>query len=258
MPSNSSYFCPMQRYFMHIGFSGRNYHGWQRQPNGITVQEVIEKALWVLLKEKLTSTGCGRTDAGVHARNFYLHFNLQYPMPEEVFQNLVYRLNQILPPDIAVYSVFPVAEDMHARFSALSRTYSYYISREKNPFLSEISWRLTLPLEVSKMQEGASMLIGTADFSCFSKSHTQTRTNICTISQAEWEEKGGLLVFTITADRFLRNMVRAIVGTLMDLGKENITFQEFEGILKSGNRSEAGDSVPAHGLFLERIDYPPF
>lgn len=250
------YFCRMQRIFLHIAFHGGNYHGWQRQPNGISVQEVMEESLGLLLRSPISVTGCGRTDTGVHARNFYLHLDVEKPLSLVETEQLAYRLNRMLPADIAVYRAFPVRPELHARFSAISRTYIYYISRTKNPFFQDTAWEFTGELDIVAMNDAAELLVTTTDFSCFSKAHTQVKTNVCKVSEAFWEEKDGLLVFRISADRFLRNMVRAIVGTLMEVGKGRMRKEGLRQLLAEGNRSAAGESVAAKGLFLEDVRYP--
>ncbi len=242
---------------MHIAYKGTNYHGWQRQANANSVQEVIESALLKILKHKAGVTGCGRTDTGVHARNYYLHFDTEEFIPDKIVSNLPYRLNRLLPEDIAVFNMLKVSENFHARFSAIRRTYKYYISRDKKPFMTDVSWLYTHSLDIKLMNAASEMIIGQKDFSCFAKLHSDTKNNICNIHNAAWEESGNMLVFNVTADRFLRNMVRAMVGTLLDVGKKKISKKEFSEILKSGNRSLAGESVPAHGLFLEAVEYPP-
>jgi tRNA pseudouridine38-40 synthase len=216
---------------------------------------VTEQGLSVLLGQPVRLTGCGRTDTGVHAREFWAHFEVTR-VDHLIVNALISRMNHLLPNDIVVYDMFPVHSDAHARFSALSRTYSYHISRVKDPFDLPYSWYQYGKQNVGLMNEGARLIMEYRDFTSFSKLHTQVNNNLCTILQARWEEKDDKLVFTITADRFLRNMVRAIVGTLMDLGRGFITLDELRKIIESRNRSEAGMSVPACGLFLEKVEYP--
>jgi tRNA pseudouridine38-40 synthase len=246
----------MQRYFIKLSYNGAAYHGWQSQDNAVSVQSEVEKSLAVLLSKKIEITGAGRTDAGVHAKEYFAHFNLDEVQSGEKLADIVYRLNSILPDDISVQQIFPVSNDIHVRFSAVSRTYSYYISRFKNPFTRENAWNVFGKLDVIKMNEAAKILFEYNDFTSFAKLHTDTKTNNCKIMMAEWKEEDGLLVFTIKADRFLRNMVRAIVGTLVDVGKEKISIDDFRRIIESKNRGDAGYSVPAKGLFLEGIEYP--
>ncbi|SFW67100.1 tRNA pseudouridine38-40 synthase [Sinomicrobium oceani] len=241
------------RYFIELSYHGKRYHGWQRQPNAITVQESLERAFSMVLRTPIHITGAGRTDTGVHAKQMYAHFDSDSTIDRE---NLIYRLNAFLPEDIAVYRIIPVAEDAHARFDATSRTYEYWINPVKNPFLEGLSYYNRNPLNVEKMNEVAQLLLGYQDFQCFSKSKTDVKTYFCDIKNAVWERCGDKLVFTITADRFLRNMVRAIVGTLLDAGQEKSSEENVKNILKSKNRSKAGVSVPAHGLYLTRIEYP--
>ncbi|MBN2615002.1 MAG: tRNA pseudouridine(38-40) synthase TruA [Bacteroidales bacterium] len=245
----------MQRYFVHLAYNGTAYHGWQIQPNAVTVQEVLNEKISLLTGEKVNLVGCGRTDTGVHARMFFAHFDLEKPLqikPEE----FVHKLNGFHLKDIAVYHLWPVPEDYHSRFSAVSRTYKYYISRVRDPFGRDQSWEYTGTLDVAAMQKAAEYLFDFTDFTSFSKLHTQTATNSCTISEARWEQNENQLVFTITANRFLRNMVRAIVGTLVEIGQGKLSPEEMNRIILSKDRGEAGFSVPANGLFLERITYP--
>jgi len=246
----------VSRYFIRLAYNGGGYHGWQYQPNAITVQETLEHAISTILRRAIALTGCGRTDRGVHATDFYAHFEFE-DFSEPLDCNwLIFKLNNFLDSTIVIFDVFPVSERMHARFSAISRTYEYRITRQKDPFLTQFAWYLFGPIDVTLMNLCASVLAEYEDFTSFSKVDTDTATNLCRIKQAFWSEKGEMLVFTITADRFLRNMVRAIVGTLLDAGKGRINLPEFRTIIETRNRSEAGESVPAHGLFLTRVIYP--
>ena len=245
----------MKRFFLQLAYDGTNYHGWQVQDNAHTVQAELEEKLGLLLRREIKLTGCGRTDTGVHAREFYAHFESD-GLPLEK-NDLVYKLNRFLPSDIAVYNLFSVASGFHARYSAVQRTYRYYISRKKNPFNTAYSYYLNAPLDMQEMNRAAADLLMYKDFTSFSKLHTQTATNFCKIVEACWEiRQDGMLVFTISADRFLRNMVRAIVGTLLEIGMKRMDVTSFGKIIESKNRSEAGFSVPAKGLFLEKIIYP--
>lgn len=245
----------MPRYFLHLAYNGTPYHGWQIQPNAVTVQEVLNEKVSLLTGEKVNLVGCGRTDTGVHARIFFAHFDLEKPIQisPEAF---VHKLNGFHLKDIAVYHLWPVPEDYHSRFSAVGRTYKYYISRKRDPFGKDQSWEYTGPLDVIAMQKSTEVLFDYTDFTSFSKLHTQTATNICHISEAKWELTENQLIFTITADRFLRNMVRAIVGTLVEIGKGKLSPEDMKRIILSKDRGEAGFSVPASGLFLEKITYP--
>lgn len=245
----------MFRYFIKLSYDGTAYHGWQSQDNANTVQAEIEKSLSVIIGGNVEITGAGRTDSGVHAKEYFAHFDTEKKLNKRK-SDLIYRLNAVLPDDISVHDIFPVSPDAHARFSAISRTYRYYISRNKNPFSRENSWNLFGKLDVKKMNEAAKILFEYNDFTSFSKLHTDVKTNNCKILQAEWKEEEDLLVFTITADRFLRNMARAIVGTIVDVGKGKISLADFRKIIESKNRGYAGYSVPAKGLFLEKIEYP--
>ena len=246
----------MPRYFIKLSYNGTNYHGWQSQDNAVTIQSGLEKALSTILSNKIEVTGAGRTDTGVHAREYFAHFDFDSKFGNDEIKNIIYRLNAILNNDIAVSEIFKVNDDVHARFSAISRTYKYYISLNKNPFTKEFSWNVFGSIDIIKMNEAANVLFEYIDFTSFSKLHTDVKTNNCKIMQAEWNMENGMLVFTIKADRFLRNMVRAIVGTLIDVGKGKISVDEFRKIIENKNRSEAGYSVPAKGLFLEKIEYP--
>jgi len=241
------------RYFIELSYNGKGYHGWQNQPNAISVQQVLEEALSVLLQAKIETVGAGRTDAGVHATQMFAHFDLESEIDTP---NLVYKLNGFLPKDIAVHQIFKVKEDAHARFDAISRTYHYKISRVKNVFTFDLAYLYQLPLDVEKMNEACKILLEYRDFQCFSKSNTDVKTYNCNIVNANWKAKNNSLTFEITADRFLRNMVRAIVGTMIDIGLGKIEVEDLHDIIISKNRGEAGFSVPAHGLYLEEIMYP--
>ena len=232
------------------------YHGWQRQDNAVTVQQLLEEALTTLFGAEITVTGAGRTDTGVHAREFYAHFDLDDLVRKRELQRKTNRLNSFLPKDIKIFEIFRVNTDMHARFDAISRTYEYIITTAKDPFIDDFAWYVYGDIDVSMMNKGAKALLEYTDFTSFAKLHTQVRTNNCELMQASWVKKNDMLVFTIKADRFLRNMVRAIVGTLVDLGKGKITLEEFRQIIEAKDRSEAGLSVPPHGLYLTRIEYP--
>ena len=243
----------MQRYFLQLSYKGSRYFGWQRQPNAISVQDVIEKTLSTVLREDIAVVGAGRTDTGVHASFYVLHFDVSNEIQEP--EKLVYHLNRFLPDDIAVQKINKVNNDFHARFSAASRTYKYFISTVKDPFNTETCYQFTIPLDVEKMNEAAKTLFEYTDFTSFAKLHTDVKTNNCKIFQAEWERNDNKLVFTIKADRFLRNMVRAIVGTLLEIGKGKITGDDFRSIIEMKNRGAAGTSAPPQGLFLVDIGY---
>lgn len=246
-------FAPCMRYFLTFSYDGARYHGWQIQPNGDSVQERLQWALSTLLRDEITVTGAGRTDAGVHARMMVAHFDWKEKI--DCFQ-LVYKLNKILPCDIAVQKAEQVSDEMHARFSATSRTYHYYIHTEKNPFLRTCSSELHYPLDFVKMNEAANLLMGYDDFSAFCKSHADVKTMICHVTAAEWHKISETSwYFEITANRFLRNMVRAVVGTLIDVGRGRLSIDEFRKVVEGRQRTEAGESMPAHALFLEDIRY---
>lgn len=246
----------MIRYFIHLAYDGTAYHGWQMQPNGVSVQQVITEALSLVLRHPVIITGAGRTDTGVHARQFYAHVDIEMFLSTDQCNKLVFNLNALLPKGIAIYEIFPVSSESHARFSAISRTYEYIICQRKDPFLVNRAWFNSQQLDIELMNQGAAILLEYDDFACFSKSHTQVKTTNCHISHAAWEGDAHILKFTITADRFLRNMVRAIVGTLIELGRRKITIDDLKRIIESGDRRLAGYSVPAHGLYLREIKYP--
>lgn len=243
------------RYFINLSYDGAAYHGWQVQPDDVTVQQRLNEALATLLRIPVETVGAGRTDAGVNAACMVAHFDcdaLPYP-PEQ----LAYKLNRILPPDIAIHGIRPVKDDAHARFSALARTYHYYIYTEKSPFRRRYAMRLPFAVDYEKMNRATEILLQTEDFTSFSKLHTDTKTNICHVTAARWEEtEPGLWRFSITADRFLRNMVRAVVGTLLDVGRGKITEDDLRRIINAHDRCSAGDSVMGEALFLADVRYP--
>ena len=242
------------RYFIKLAYKGTNYHGWQVQPNAITVQGLLNKSFSIIFRSPLEVVGAGRTDTGVHAEGFFAHVDIENEFnPQEI----IYKLNGLLPDDIVVYDIFETKENAHARFDATSRSYEYRIFLGKNPFLTETAWQLTsTELAIEKMNEAAEILKTHTNFKCFSRSNSDVRTYNCSIMQAGWKQTGQLLVFHIMADRFLRNMVRAIVGTLIEIGKGKMTLAEFKSIIESENRCNAGPSAPARGLFLTQVTYP--
>lgn len=241
------------RYFVWFSYDGTAYHGWQIQPNGNSVQEELQRALSTLLREDISVTGAGRTDAGVHARQMVAHFDFSKDIEPE---QLAYKLNRILPCDIAVDRVELVSDDMHARFSAISRTYHYYIHTKKDPFNRAFSTELHYKLDFDKMNEAGRILMSYDDFGAFCKSHTDVKTTLCHVTKAEWIQTGETSwYFEITANRFLRNMVRAVVGTLIDVGRGRLTLDEFRKVIEGKRRTEAGESMPANALFLENIVY---
>ena len=237
------------RYFIEFAYKGTHYHGSQVQPNGVTVQQVLEDAFLTLLRQPVSLVFAGRTDAGVHARQMVAHFDLSACPPD------VDRLNRLLPPDIAVQRIFAVPDDLHARFSAVSRTYEYHICTHKSPFAIDTCTYVPAALDYEAMNEAASHLLGTRDFASFCKVHTDVKTTICTVTEAEWRTDGEHAVFTITADRFLRNMVRAVVGTLFEVGRHKLSPQDFEAIILSQSRQRAGQSAPPEGLYLTAVRY---
>ena len=240
------------RYFIQFAYNGTHYHGWQIQPNASSVQETLNKALSVLLNSSIILMGAGRTDTGVHAEEMYAHFDYDSDIDSKT---LVHKLNSYLPKDIAIFNLIKVHDDAHCRFDATKRTYEYHINTFKNPFLQDLSWYFNQKLDVALMNEAAKILLQHTDFQCFSKVHTDVNTFDCTIFEAYWKVENNKLIFTISANRFLRNMVRAIVGTLVNIGLHKITLADLENIIASKNREKAGFSVPAHGLYLTKIYY---
>ncbi len=241
------------RYFLELAYKGTDFHGWQEQPNAVSVQSTIEDALSLLLKKPTKIIGAGRTDAGVHAKQMFAHFDSE---PIVDLMELKRRLNSFLNTDIVIHNIHNVTHQAHARFDAISRSYEYHIHQEKNPFLQDLSWYFSLPLDMEAMNKAAQSLLSFKDFKSFSKSKTDVKTYICKIEKAYWKKTDKQLIFQITADRFLRNMVRAIVGTLIDVGLGKISYDKFIEIIESKDRTKAGFSVPAEGLYLTRIIYP--
>ncbi len=245
----------MVRYFLELAYDGTNYHGWQIQPNAASVQATINDALHKALRRQVYIIGAGRTDTGVHASYYVAHFETDEPIEDVGF--VLHRLNVILPPDVAVYSLQSVAPDLHSRFSAQKRTYKYYLSTRKIPFTRNYCYRPNFKLDFALMNEAASHLLSYHDFTSFARLHADTATNECTVTRAEWTQTGcDEWVFTISANRFLRNMVRAIVGTLIDVGRGRLTVGDFVTIIEAKNRCKASTSAPAQALFLHDIEYP--
>jgi tRNA pseudouridine38-40 synthase len=244
------------RYFIKLSFDGTSFHGWQTQKNALSVQTALSDALSMMLREKVSITGCGRTDTGVHAREYFAHADLQKELSVQQCQKLSFKLNSYLGKQIAIAEIFRVRGDAHARFSATLRTYKYYISLVKDPFTAGHAWYHYGKLDLDIMNRGSILLAGHTDFTSFSKVDSETKTRICHIAEARWEREGDMIVFTVSADRFLRNMVRAIVGTLIDLGRGRMSLRDLKLVIEAKNRSDAGDSVPAHGLFLHSVKYP--
>ena len=242
------------RYFLTFSYRGTRYCGWQTQPNGVAVQQVLTDTLRTVTRyPALQVVGAGRTDAGVHATKMVAHFDVEKPIDDA--EKFLARLNGVLPPDIAVSGLRQVADDAHARFDATARRYEYHIISEKNPFKTDLAWRLPVALDYNAMNQAAKVLLGEHDFTSFSKVHTDVKTMICTISEAHWDKHGDEWIFTIEANRFLRNMVRAVVGTLVEVGKGNYSVDDFRKIIEAKNRCAAGMSVPACGLFLTEVKY---
>lgn len=241
------------RYFITFSYQGSSYHGWQRQPDASSVQQTLEEAMQLFLKEDVSLVGAGRTDTGVHAKVMVAHFDTQQSFEIE---ELIYRLNAYLDESIAILSIVEVKADAHARFDATSRSYEYWVVQQKNPFLAQATYYITHPLDVNRMNEAAALMLEHKDFECFSKSNTDVHTYLCDVTRAEWVFEGERLVFHVSANRFLRNMVRAIVGTLLEVGKGKMSIDEFKAVLDSKDRRNAGPSVPAKGLYLTTIQYP--
>lgn len=241
------------RYFIEFAYNGKNYHGWQQQPNAPSVQETLGKAIAVLLRSDIEITGAGRTDTGVHAKQMFAHFDTEISFEATILKN---RLNSYLPKDIAILKIHTVADDAHARFDAVKRTYEYHVTTVKDVFEEPLSWYCYQALDMEKMNQAAKILFEFSDFQCFSKVNTDVKTFQCKIMEAYWKQDGHKLVFTIAADRFLRNMVRAIVGTLVAVGMGKTSLEDFRKIIESKNRNEAGASAPAQGLFLTKVEYP--
>ncbi len=240
------------RYFVKLSYDGTNYFGWQIQPRQISIQEVLQNSFSTILQKQINLIGAGRTDTGVHASCYYAHFDFDEELNCE---KLIFKVNSFLPKDITIFEIFKVSDNLHARFSAISRTYKYFISQNRNPFTRNHSWYLYGKLNFDAMNEASQMLLKYNDFTSFAKLHSQTNNNICNIISAEWQQNENGIIFIISANRFLRNMVRAIVGTIVDVGKEKITLSDFNSIILSKNRSLASESAPAKGLFLFDIKY---
>ncbi len=246
----------VNRYFLELSYHGGNYHGWQTQPNAITVQQKIDEALSIYFKNKIETLGCGRTDTGVHATQFFAHFDCSIIDLENQELKFLRSINSLLPYDIAVHHIYPVAPDAHARFDATFRSYQYHIHFNKNPFKTHTSWLVKESLDIKAMNIAAAYLLEYEDFGAFCKANADNFTNNCLVSRAEWEVTADGIIFHITANRFLRNMVRAIVGTLTDIGRGKFSPDYMREVIESKNRSVAGASVPACGLFLTEVNYP--
>ena len=243
------------RYFIHLAYNGTPYHGWQIQPNASSVQETLENAFSLLLGETIGIVGCGRTDTGVHAADFYAHFETEQELSEANLTQLTFKANSFLSDDIRIYRIFMVNNDVHARFSATARTYQYHVSNVKQPFGKDFCHRVFYKLDIEMMNKAAKILFEYTDFTSFSKLHTQTATNNCTILYARWDMVEEEYVFTISANRFLRNMVRAITGTLLEVGRGKLSLDDFRKVIESKNRCNAGTSLPAKALFLTKVEY---
>ena len=242
------------RYFITLSYDGTHYHGWQVQPNGITVQSELERGLSLLLRQPIAVTGAGRTDAGVHARRMVAHFDTEAAFDPA---RLAAKLNSLLHHDISIWDIHQVSDALHARFSATRRTYRYFIHTEKDPFLAAYSCLLRYRLDFEAMNCAAATLLRHDDFAAFCKSHADVGTTLCKVYAAEWHQTGAhSWYFEISANRFLRNMVRAVVGTLIEVGRGRLSLEGFQDVVRSGRRTEAGESMPANALFLETVEYP--
>lgn len=251
------------RYFLQLAYAGGDFHGWQRQPNGSSVQQMIEEALSTIFRREISITGAGRTDAGVNARRMFAHFDIEEENGEVIADEgrLLSSLNKLCGRDISLQKLIPVAPDAHARFDASARTYKYFVIYEKSPFLKDFSWHSPTRLDIDAMNAASPLLLSTSDFTSFAKLHADAKTNICRLSRAEWSDFENIygvpgIVFTITADRFLRNMVRAVVGTLVDMGRGKLDLEGLKRIIEAKDRCSAGTSMPAGGLFLWDVEYP--
>jgi tRNA pseudouridine38-40 synthase len=243
----------MQRYFIQLSYNGNGFHGWQRQDNAHTIQQEIEEKLAVILQKTTQIVGCGRTDAEVHAKQYFAHFEAEIKMDLALW---THKLNCMLPNEIAIQKIREVEADAHARFDALARSYEYHIAKRKDPFNVKLVFEYTKELDVNLMNDCAQLLLEVNDFKSFCKAGSDAKTTLCDVRIAEWKETDDRFVFYITADRFLRNMVRAVVGTLLAVGKGKLTKDEFKLIMEAKNRSNAGSSAPASGLYLTQINYP--
>ena len=244
------------RYFLHLAYNGSAFFGWQIQPDHPSVQETLENCLSLLLhEERVAVTGCGRTDTGVHASSYYAHFDTEKAFSRDECRQLVHKLNNFLPKEIVIFDLFEVAPDLHARFDAESRTYQYHVCTRKDPFKLQFAYHCHRAIDVEKMNEAAALLLQNEDFTSFSKVHTQVNNFICHVTEAHWDRVDDELVFTVTANRFLRNMVRAVVGTLVEVGRHRMSLEQFRQAVLSHSRSRAGESMPAHALYLVEILY---
>lgn len=241
------------RFFIEMAYDGTEFHGWQKQPNAITVQETLEDCFAKVFQQKIAVTGAGRTDAGVHAKQMIAHFDIEVDFDRE---HLIYKLNRMLPKSVVIYKIYPVQPEAHARFDAVSREYKYYVTLRKNPFIKDFSCYIPQKLDVDLMNEACEILKKYHDFECFSKVKTDVNNFNCDIEKAVWVQKEDQLIFTIVANRFLRNMVRSIVGTMLELGMGKRNLKNFEEVIQSKNRSKAGKSIEAKALFLYKIKYP--
>lgn len=247
----------MARYFIHLAYNGANYCGWQTQPGLPTVQQTLEEGLSTLLRTRIAVVGCGRTDTGVHARDFYAHFTCESIVATgEQIAQLTFKLNSYLPEDIRIFDIFAVGDNAHARFDAVARTYQYHVSDKRLPFNKGLYSRIYFEPDMDLMNDAAKVLMEYDDFTSFAKLHTQVKTNICHITEAHWDKVGEEWVFSIRSNRFLRNMVRSVTGTLLDVGRGKLSVEGLRSIIERRDRCAAGVSMPAQGLFLTKVEYP--
>lgn len=243
------------RYFLKLSYNGSEYHGWQRQDDVASIQQEIEEKLSIVFQSEISVTGCGRTDTGVHAKEFFAHFDVKNTIQD--LGLLLHKLNTMLSTSIAIQEIIPTTHEAHARFDATKRSYEYRITRAKNPFEHKTAYRFNIPLNLELMNKAGKLMLGKKDFGCFCKANADNFTNICTVYEANWKQENDLIVFKITANRFLRNMVRAVVGTMLEIGEEKMELEGFQQVLDSKDRTAAGRSVPACGLYLTKVEYPP-
>jgi len=241
------------RFLVQLSYNGTGFHGWQRQNNAPSIQQEIEEKFSTVFQTEIAIVGCGRTDTGVHASQYFAHFEFD---TEFNLKDLAHKLNSMLPVGIAIQGVSPITDDGHARFSATKRSYEYRITKVKDPFAADLAYRFNIPLNIELMNKACAMMLGEKDFGCFCKANTDNYTNLCNVSEAKWTEKDQMLIFNISANRFLRNMVRAIVGTMLEIGQGRMSLEEFQTVLDSKDRTYAGPSVPPHGLYLTAVQYP--
>lgn len=241
------------RFLLQLSYNGTSFHGWQRQNNAPSIQQEIEEKLTTIFQQNTAIVGCGRTDTGVHASQYFAHFETEIEFDTST---LLHKLNSMLPQGVAAQGVSAITNNGHARFSATKRSYEYHITKVKNPFAADLAYKCNLQLDLNRMNKACAMMLGEKDFGCFCKANADNHTNICNVSEAKWIETDTMFIFSISANRFLRNMVRAIVGTMLEIGQKKMSLEGFQTVLDSKDRTFAGPSVPPHGLYLTVVDYP--